>query len=61
MSLVNIALELCHENKITIKALTFDGCPENLAVVKQLGCELQKDRLKTNFKHPVTGANVFIY
>lgn len=60
-NLVKVALELCHENKITIKAVTFDGCPANLAMAKLLGCKLDKDQLKTNFKHPVTGANVFIY
>lgn len=60
-NLVNIALELCHENKITVKALTFDGCPANMAMAKQLGCKLQKEQLKTNFKHPVTDANIYVF
>ncbi|XP_026333422.1 uncharacterized protein LOC113240357 [Hyposmocoma kahamanoa] len=46
-NLINIALELCYENKITIKALSFDGFPANLAMAKQLGCELQHDSVKT--------------
>lgn len=60
-NLINIALELCHENKVTIKALTFDGCPANLAMANQLGCKLQKEQMKSNFPHPITGAKVFVY
>ncbi|CAG4981676.1 unnamed protein product [Colias eurytheme] len=60
-NIVNIALELCFEYRTTMKALTFYGCPANLAMAKHLGCKLQKGRLKTHFKHPVTGANVYFF
>lgn len=47
--LLTQAIELCNEANIVIKAVTFDGCPANIAMAKKLGCNLEPDNLKTVF------------
>lgn len=61
VNLVLRAIQLCHESNVTIKALTFDGCPANISMAKMLGCVLDPEHLKTSFKHPVTNAHIFIF
>jgi len=34
---------------IKVVSLTFDGCPSNLTMVKNFGCNLRVPSLKTNF------------
>ncbi|CAG9136584.1 unnamed protein product [Plutella xylostella] len=43
-------IKLCNEANVIVKAVTFDGCPANLAMAKKLGCSLDPDNLKTVFK-----------
>ncbi|CAB3251488.1 unnamed protein product [Arctia plantaginis] len=44
------AIELCFEAGLVVKAVTFDGCPVNIAMAKKLGCDLNPNNLKTVFK-----------
>lgn len=60
-SLVLQALSLCQDVNISVKAITFDGCPANLSMAKKLGCNLDPKHLKTYFKHPDTNCNVVIF
>lgn len=60
-TLVLQAISMCHDVKVNIVAVTFDGCPANLTMAKKLGCNLDPKNLKTAFKHPETGANVVIW
>lgn len=48
--LLTQAIELCNEANVIVKAVTFDGCPANIAMAKKLGCTLDPDNLKTVFK-----------
>lgn len=48
--LLTQAIDLCTEANIVVKAVTFDGCPTNLAMAKKLGCDFNPDNLKTVFK-----------
>ncbi|CAB3246933.1 unnamed protein product [Arctia plantaginis] len=48
--LLTQAIELCFEAGLVVKAVTFDGCPANIAMAKKLGCDLNPNNLKTVFK-----------
>lgn len=61
VNLVLQAIQLCHENNITVKALTFDGCPTNLSMAKLLGCNFSPENLKTTFTHPKTKTTVHVF
>lgn len=61
-SLINIALRKCHQVKVKVVSLTFDGCKTNIATMKILGCNLDnKESIKTYFKHPSADHNVVVF
>ncbi|RVE40704.1 hypothetical protein evm_014645 [Chilo suppressalis] len=60
-NLVIQCLELLHETGVDVTSLTFDGCPANLTMAKELGCNLDTDHLKTDFEHPVIKKPVYIF
>lgn len=60
-NLVNQCLELLHETGVEVTSLTFDGCPANVTMAKNLGCIFDIDNLKTNFEHPVTKKPIYIF
>ncbi|KAL4112507.1 hypothetical protein QTP88_016279 [Uroleucon formosanum] len=51
-NLVEQCLEQIHSTGIKVVSLTFDGCPSNMIMVKNFGCDLRISSLKTNFTLP---------
>lgn len=60
-SLVRQCIELLEETGIEITSLTFDGCPANISMAKELGCSLNIDNIKPYFSHPLTNKPIFIF
>lgn len=48
-NLVEQCLEQIYSTGIKVVSLTFDGCPSNMTMVKNFGCDLRVSSLKTNF------------
>lgn len=61
VSLVKQCLELFHETGVHITSLTFDGCPANISMAKDLGCSFEGENLKTHFEHPLNKKPIFIF
>lgn len=59
--LVTHCLELLHETGIQVTSMTFDGCPGNITMAKNLGCSFEIENLKTHFDHPVTRMPIHIF
>lgn len=49
--LVRTCLDLLAECDVTVVTLTFDGAPNNIAMAKHLGCNLDCENLNTQFQH----------
>lgn len=49
VGLLGRCLDLLHATSITVVSLTFDGCPTNINMVKQLGCNLNVKSLESTF------------
>lgn len=61
-SLILQALILVNQIGARVVSITFDHITgSNLTMASLLGCNLRDQNLKTNFKHPVTGENVYIF
>ena len=60
VNLVNQCYTLLNSVNVEVISFTFDGCPTNLSMARQLGCNFDKDALKTNFCHPVTKSDVYV-
>ncbi|CAH2109178.1 unnamed protein product [Euphydryas editha] len=60
-NLVKQCLELLHETGIEVTSRTFDGCPANISMAKELGCSLNINNIKTYFHHPITNKQIFIF
>ena len=62
-NLVNQCLAKLHDVGVSVVSLTFDGSASNLAMVKNLGCNLDafSDNFKTSFKHPSSDHNVCVF
>jgi len=50
--LVEQCLEQIYSTGIKVVSLTFDGCPSNMTMAKNFGCDLRVSSLKTNFTLP---------
>lgn len=50
--LVKQCLEKIHETGVKIVSLTFDGCASNIAMLKNLGCNFENQKM--TFEDPVT-------
>lgn len=60
--LVNKCLTCIHETGVIVTSITFDGAPVNFSMAIKLGANFNdSDNLKTFFKHPVSGENIYIY
>ncbi|CAB3238852.1 unnamed protein product [Arctia plantaginis] len=54
----------CHDAGIEVASMTFDGCPSNIAMSRELGCLFEhqyQGQLKTSFPHPTTSEPVSIF
>lgn len=60
-NLVKQCLELVHTTGIEIVSLTFDGCPANVTIAKQLGCLLDIGEMTTSFDHPISKQPVYVF
>lgn len=60
-TLVKQCLELLHETGVHVTSLTFDGCPANISMAKDLGCSFESENLKSHFEHPVTQKPLYIF
>lgn len=60
-NLINICIGKCYDSGADVVAVTFDGCPSNLAAANLLGCDLSTpNNLKTTFLHPECGIEVAV-
>lgn len=63
-NLINISLRKCqcHQVKMKVVSLTFDGCKTNIATMKILRCNLDsKESMKIFFKHLSVDHNVAVF
>ncbi|CAB3242624.1 unnamed protein product [Arctia plantaginis] len=63
-NLVKMCLSNCHDAGIEVASMTFDGCPSNIAMSRELGCLFEhqyQGQLKTSFPHPTTSEPVSIF
>ena len=62
-NLVNQCLTRLHGSGVDVASLTFDGAASNLAMIKNLGCNLDFSSpfFKTSFPHPVSKESVFVF
>ncbi|CAB3232291.1 unnamed protein product [Arctia plantaginis] len=51
-NLISTCISKCYDSGVDVVAVTFDGCPSNLAAANLLGCNLNTpNNLKTTFLH----------
>ena len=60
-NLVRMCLSNCHEVGIEVVSMTFDGCPANIAMARELGCSFNLGQLKTYFPHPETQQPIYVF
>ena len=60
-NVVNKCLTKHHAVGVNVKSLTFDGAASNVAMMKQLGCNLDLNDLKSHFNHPITETPVHVF
>ncbi|KAH9632416.1 hypothetical protein HF086_010809 [Spodoptera exigua] len=60
-NLVRQCLELLDETGIEVTSLTFDGCPANISMAKELGCSFNPHNIKSHFSHPITNRPIFVF
>jgi len=60
-NLVLQALCKLHSVGVNIVSLTFDGSAPNLGMLKNLGCSLEPDNIKSHFSHPSSGQPLCVF
>ncbi|KAI5633926.1 transposase protein domain-containing protein [Phthorimaea operculella] len=61
-NLVRMCLSNCHDISVEVASMTFDGCPANIAMARELGCTFDiQAGLQTCFPHPETGRPVYVF
>lgn len=60
-NLVRMCLSNCHEVGVEVVSMTFDGCPANMAMARELGCSFDLGQLKTYFPHPETEQSIYVF
>jgi hypothetical protein len=60
-NLISQCLQKLHSVGVSVESLTFDGAASNIAMVKQLGCDLDVNNMKSYFNHPVTELPVRVF
>lgn len=60
-NLVKQCLELLRETGVEVTSLTFDGCPANLSMAKELGCTFEPGNMKTSFGNTTSQQPIYIF
>lgn len=60
-NLVRICLSNCHEVNVEVVSMTFDGCPANMPMARELGCSFDLGQFKTYFPHPETEQPIYVF
>lgn len=60
-NLVIQCLKLLYETGVEVTSITFDGCPANITMAKELGCRFDINNLKTDFEHPINKNPIYIF